>query len=54
VKIKLNTEQYLNDDLRAKAKVKHSLSTIRRHKRKVEIQFHSSSALELELYVQGP
>jgi hypothetical protein len=40
-------EQYLNDNLRAKAKVIHSLPTIRRHTGKVEVYFHSSSALEL-------
>lgn len=41
-------EQYLNDNLRAKVNVKHSLSTIRRHTRKVEVKFHSTSALELD------
>jgi hypothetical protein len=37
MKIKINMEQYLNDNLRAKVKVKQSLSTIRRHTGKAEV-----------------
>jgi len=37
VKIKINMEQYLNNNLRAKVKVTHSLSTIRRNTGTAEV-----------------